>query len=182
MEQNNHYVHKFSPWVWYVLGEARSLPSECLFPSYWTQRGFVYLSGCLSQSCLWTQESLAEGFRWAQLLFLQDSHKRGCAEAPLSLGIRAEDLLPPLSLELSSANTPGVTPWPAGEPLPGEHLGCSQWGTPFSQSVFNARLSTLWTTECSSLCPYPPWGQHTWLWWFAQTSGAACAGKHQAWK
>lgn len=156
--------------VWYVLGEAGLVLSECLFPSYWTQGGFVYLL-VVSVPALsvevWTQESLAEGFRWAQLLFLQDSHNRGCAEAPLSLWIRAKDLLPPLSLDINSANTqrfapPCETPLAQQEsPVPGEHLDSCQQGMHFSQTLFNATLSTLCSTDCRGLCAHIHAGSST---------------------
>lgn len=160
--------------------KAGSCPvSACSHPTELEGDLFIY-SWCLSQAWLWRS-----GHR---NLLLRDagelSHKRGCAEAPLSLWIRVKDLPPPLSSDLSKHSAPAaVTPWHSRRD---PSLGNS-W-TPASQESSSLKVFLMpdWAhcgLQRAGLCvPISTWEQHTWMWWLAQASGAACAGKHRAWQ
>jgi len=102
--------------------------SRCTLLSYWTQGKFISgiraLYKVLSAE-VWTQAFLAEGFKWAQLLFHEEFYSGGCAE--VSLWIRADDLLPSVSLRLNLANTPCFGSPCIQRPI-AQQKSSTQWG------------------------------------------------------
>lgn len=88
------------------------------------------------------------------------SHKRGCAEAPLSLWIRAEDLLSPISLDLTQQT---LTALLSRRAVPS--LG-STW-TPVSEEYTSLKVFLMpdwahFVLHVVGLCvPIPTWELHT---------------------